>query len=48
MRILAHLRELDEYQKDWERYQTISLEDLRDREKGIWFFMPCWSAFRQP
>ncbi|AKB26869.1 hypothetical protein MSSIT_0150 [Methanosarcina siciliae T4/M] len=34
MRILAHLRELDESQKDWERYQAISLKDLkRDRDK---------------
>ncbi len=34
MRILAHLRELDESQKDWQRYQSISLEDLKkDRDK---------------
>ncbi|AKB80424.1 hypothetical protein MSHOH_3941 [Methanosarcina horonobensis HB-1 = JCM 15518] len=34
MRILAHLRELDESQKDWQRYQNISLEDLKkDRDK---------------
>lgn len=34
MRILAHLRELDESQKDWQRYQSISLEDLKkERDK---------------
>jgi uncharacterized protein YutE (UPF0331/DUF86 family) len=34
MRILAHLRELDESLKDWQRYQDISLEDLKkDRDK---------------
>jgi len=34
MRILDHLRELDESQKDWQRYQSISLEDLKkDRDK---------------
>jgi uncharacterized protein YutE (UPF0331/DUF86 family) len=34
MRTLAHLRELDESLKDWQRYQSISLEDLkRDRDK---------------
>lgn len=34
MRILAHLRELDESQKDWQRYQSIPLEDLKkDRDK---------------
>lgn len=34
MRTLAHLRELDESLKDWQRYQNISLEDLKkDRDK---------------
>lgn len=34
MRTLAHIRELDESLKDWQRYQSISLEDLkRDRDK---------------
>lgn len=34
MRTLAHLRELDESQKDWQRYQSISLEELKiDRDK---------------
>lgn len=34
MRTLAHLRELDESLKDWQRYQGISLEDLKnDRDK---------------
>jgi uncharacterized protein YutE (UPF0331/DUF86 family) len=34
MRTLAHLRELNESLKDWQRYQSISLEDLkRDRDK---------------
>jgi uncharacterized protein YutE (UPF0331/DUF86 family) len=34
MRVLSHLRELDESLKDWERYQQCSLEDLRkDRDK---------------
>jgi uncharacterized protein YutE (UPF0331/DUF86 family) len=34
MRTLSHLRELDESLKDWQRYQNISLEDLkRDRDK---------------
>lgn len=34
MRILAHLRELDESQKDWQRYQSVSLEELKkDRDK---------------
>jgi len=32
--ILAHLRELDEAAGDWERYRSITLEDLRgDRDK---------------
>jgi len=32
--IMDHLRELDEALKDWERYQDVSLEDLRsDRDK---------------
>jgi len=32
--VLAHLRELDEAARDWERYRSISLEDLRtDRDK---------------
>ena len=34
MKILAHLRELDESLKDWQRYQNISLEDLKkERDK---------------
>lgn len=34
MRILAHLRELNAALKDWERYQSISLEELKkDRDK---------------
>ncbi len=34
MRLLAHLRELNEALKDWERYKSISLEELRkDRDK---------------
>ena len=34
MRILVHLRELEESQKDWQRYQNISLEELKkDRDK---------------
>lgn len=34
MRILAHLRELDESLKDWQRYQSFSLEELKkDRDK---------------
>lgn len=34
MRVLSHLRELDESLIDWERYQRFSLEDLRtDRDK---------------
>ena len=34
MRILSHLRKLDESQKDWQRYRNISLEDLKkDRDK---------------
>ncbi len=34
MRILAHLRELDESLKDWQRYQGFSLEELKkDRDK---------------
>ena len=33
MRVLSHLRELDEAIKDWERYQRFSLEDLKtDRD----------------
>jgi len=32
--VLAHLRELDEAAEDWERYRSITLEDLRtDRDK---------------
>ena len=32
--VLAHLRELDEAARDWERYRSINLEDLRtDRDK---------------
>ena len=32
--LLAHLRELDEAAGDWERYRSITLEDLRaDRDK---------------
>ena len=32
--VLAHLRELDEAARDWERYRSITLEDLRaDRDK---------------
>ena len=32
--ILEHFRELNEALKDWERYQTISLRELRsDRDK---------------
>ncbi|HQD24860.1 MAG TPA: DUF86 domain-containing protein [Methanoculleus sp.] len=32
--VLAHLRELDEAAGDWERYRSITLEDLRtDRDK---------------
>lgn len=32
--IMEHLRELEEAIKDWERYQSISLEELhRDRDK---------------
>ena len=32
--VLTHLRELDEAARDWERYRSISLEDLRtDRDK---------------
>ena len=34
MRILVHLRELEESQKDWQRYQNISLDELKkDRDK---------------
>jgi uncharacterized protein YutE (UPF0331/DUF86 family) len=34
MRVLSHLRELDESLSDWERYQQCSLEDLKaDRDK---------------
>ena len=34
MRVLSHLKELDESLKDWERYQRYTLEDLRnDRDK---------------
>ena len=34
MRVLLHLRELDETLKDWVRYQQFSLEDLeKDRDK---------------
>ena len=34
MRVLLHLRELDESLKDWVRYQRYSLDDLRtDRDK---------------
>lgn len=34
MKILAHLRELDESLKDWQRYQNISLENLKkERDK---------------
>ncbi len=34
MRVLSHLRELDESLIDWERYQRFSLEDLKtDRDK---------------
>jgi uncharacterized protein YutE (UPF0331/DUF86 family) len=34
MRIIAHLRELDESLKDWQRYQNISQEELKkDRDK---------------
>ncbi|MGB9929335.1 MAG: type VII toxin-antitoxin system HepT family RNase toxin [Methanosarcina sp.] len=34
MRALVHLRELEESLKDWQRYQSISLEDLkRERDK---------------
>lgn len=34
MRVLLHLRELDESLKDWERYQQYPLEDLRkDRDR---------------
>ncbi len=33
MRVLSHLRELDESLKDWERYQRYSPEDLKtDRD----------------
>lgn len=33
MRVLLHLRELDESIKDWERYQQFSLEELKtDRD----------------
>jgi len=28
MRVLAHLRELDESLKDWQRYRNISSEEL--------------------
>jgi len=32
--VLTHLRELDEAVRDWERYRSITLEDLRtDRDK---------------
>jgi hypothetical protein len=48
IRTLAHLREFDESLKDWQRYQNISLEDLKKTGiKEIWFFMLCWLAFRQ-
>ena len=33
MRIIAHLRELDESLKDWQRYQNFSLEDLKSVAK---------------
>jgi len=34
MRVLLHLRELDESLKDWERYQQYPLEDIRkDRDR---------------
>ncbi len=34
MRVLSHLRELDECLSDWERYQQCSSEDLKaDRDK---------------
>lgn len=34
MRILSHLRELSDALKDWEKYQSISIEELReDRDK---------------
>jgi uncharacterized protein YutE (UPF0331/DUF86 family) len=34
MRMLTHLRELDESLKDWQRYQNFSLEELKkDRDK---------------
>jgi len=34
MRVLSHLRELDESLNDWERYQRYSREDLKaDRDK---------------
>lgn len=34
MRILSNLRELDESLKDWQRYQSFSLEELKkDRDK---------------
>lgn len=33
MRVISHLRELDESLKDWEKYQKFSLEDLKtDRD----------------
>ncbi|CVK33938.1 hypothetical protein [Methanoculleus bourgensis] len=32
--VLTHLRELDEAARDWERYRSITLDDLRtDRDK---------------
>ncbi|MEA2054928.1 MAG: DUF86 domain-containing protein [Candidatus Thermoplasmatota archaeon] len=34
MKLLSHLRELDEALKDWKRYQNISIEELKkDRDK---------------
>jgi hypothetical protein len=48
MRTLAYLRELNESLKDWQRYQNISLEDLKkDRDKRNMVLHLCWLAFRQ-
>jgi uncharacterized protein YutE (UPF0331/DUF86 family) len=38
MRVLSHLRELSEALKDWERYQSISIEELgtnRDKKNMV-------------
>jgi hypothetical protein len=50
MRMLTHLRELDESLKDWQRYQNFSLEELKkDRDKrNMALHAMLVTAFRQP